>query len=306
MKTNKQILLSGIVLCGMSYGCVEKTTIKNEIMFDDFSYTSASEFSKNGWKVRTQIGHPGVKKATWSRDGLSFHTASEGAKNGMVRLTSFTDGTAENTQHTQFCHARKYREGTYAARVYFRDAPSKGPDGDEVIQTFYAISPLKAPMDTDYSEADFEYLPNGGWGGEELTLWSTSWETFQLEPWTKDNEYSTIVGSLNGWHTLVLQIANDSLTYFVDGNQFSKHSVHVYPEVPMSINFNMWFTPEGLIESNKIREYQEDVDWVYFEKNAVLSPVEIEKKIAAMRLSKTRFVDTVNEFTPTLASPCGL
>jgi hypothetical protein len=68
----------------------------------------------------------------------------------------------------------------------------------------------------------------------------------------------------------------------------------------------MWFTPEGLIESNKIREYQEDVDWVYFEKNAVLSPVEIEQKVEAMRLSKTRFADTVNEFTPTLASPCGL
>ena len=71
---------------------------------------------------------------------------------------------------------RKYRDGTYATRVRFRNRPTIGPGGDEVVETFYTISPLKKPLDPDYSELDFEYLPNGGWGLAAPTLWVTSWE----------------------------------------------------------------------------------------------------------------------------------
>ena len=134
------------------------------VFFDDFNYADMAAFNSNGWKVRTETGHPGIKGATWSGEGLSFHADIPDTEAGAVRMSSVTNGTGEKTRHTQFCHARKYREGTYAARVFFRDEPTYGPDGDEVIQTFYAISPLKAPMDKNYSETDFEYLPNGGWG----------------------------------------------------------------------------------------------------------------------------------------------
>jgi len=93
-------------------------------------------------------------------------------------MTSSTDGPNAKTTQTQICHQRKYLEGTYAARVRFTDNPVSGPGGDQIVQSFYTISPLKAAMDLDYSELDFEYLPNGGWGIAGPTLYATTWETF--------------------------------------------------------------------------------------------------------------------------------
>lgn len=294
------------------------------VLFDDFNYDNVEALYANGWKTRTEIGHPGVKGATWSDRGVSFMAASEGSGgidsgNRMMRMTSFTDGSAENTQHVQVCHARKFLHGTYAARVFFRDQPTVGPDGDGVIQTFYAISPLDAPMDPNYSEMDFEYLPNGGWEeflapGDwtkgENALWSTTWETFQLEPWTKVNEHSTVftkdVGNLNGWHTLVMNSDGQTVRYFVDGYLLGEHSSNVAPEYPMSLNFNQWFTPEGPIDSNAMRQYDEDVDWVYHQVNNILSTAEVEAEVAKLRQNKIAHTDNIPEWTPKLASPCGL
>lgn len=277
-------------------------------LFDDFSYANFQEFQAQGWRARTEVGHPGVAGATWSQEAISFHPQAEqtGATEGMVRISSQTDGTPDNTQHVQFCHARKYLYGTYAARVYFRDAPTFGPDGDEIIETFYAISPLKAPMDEGYSEMDFEYLANGGWGKGEHALWSTTWETFQLEPWTKVNENSTRFGSLEGWHTLVMQASANEVRYFVDGELFGEHSAEVAPEEPMSINFNLWFTAEGLVESGEMRQYDEDIDWVYHVVDSHLSTGEVEARVAELRAQGHRFVDSVPEMNPPLPSPCGL
>ena len=95
------------------------------------------------------------------------------------RANDFLDGWDEaNTTQTQICHQRKYLEGTYAARVRFTDSPVSGPGGDQIVESFYTISPLKAPMDLDYSELDFEYLPNGGWGIDGPTLYATTWGDF--------------------------------------------------------------------------------------------------------------------------------
>ena len=147
-------------------------------MFDDFNYKTLADAQKNGWVAKTEKGHPGIKNATWWDDSISFHPDSLDHTNVVMRLTSKTDGTAANTRHTQICHQRKYLEGTYAARVYFNNAPQFGPDGDSGIETFYAISPLEYPMAPNYSEMHFDYLPNGGWGEGDHALFETSWETF--------------------------------------------------------------------------------------------------------------------------------
>lgn len=39
--------------------------------------------------------------------------------------------------------------------------------------------------------------------------------------------------------------ADDRVAYYVDGELLAFHSAEVAPEVPMSINFNLWFMPKG-------------------------------------------------------------
>lgn len=281
------------------------------IMFDDFNYVSADALFANGWTARTETGHPGIAGASWSAEGISTHEAPDGAQFGIARMSSLTDGTGAGTRHTQICHARKYLYGTYAARVFFRNEPSYGPDGDEVIQTFYAISPLAAPLDPDYSEVDFEYLPNGGWGeNTDSAMWTTTWETFQLEPWTKVNEYSRVPGDYSGWHTLVMHVSAEAVKYYVDGNLVGDHSAAVAPEVPMSMNFNLWFMPKGAdgsvgpIDSAESRQYQQDIDWVLHVENQQLDTADVERQVAALRAQGVHSTDKVED--KGFAPYCGL
>jgi hypothetical protein len=188
--------------------------VASGILFDDFAYTDRQGLIDNGSIIRTAPGWPGVPNAVWGRNNVSFVDDEAQADNRLLRMTSSTNGTA--ARQTQFCHQRKYLEGTYAARVRFTDEPVSGTDGDQVVQTFYLISPLKAPMDPDYSEIDFEYLPNGGWGSD-TSLHMTTWETFSPEPnWKMDNQSDSTEGSYAGWHTLVVQVGNGQVKYYVD------------------------------------------------------------------------------------------
>ncbi len=277
------------------------------ILFDDFSYTNKEQLKKNGWIVRTVPGWPGVPGAKFLDSNVTLRKDPGNAKNRILRMTSSTDGTPENTTQTQICHQRKYREGTYAARVRFSDAPIIGPDGDQLVQAFYTISPLKAPMDLNYSEMDWEYLPNGGWGETGPTLYSTTWETFSPEPnWKKDNVFKVTSGNQAGWHTLVTQVTDGKVTYFIDGKIHAEHGGEYYPEDTMSINFNLWFIRDGLLSSREIRKYEEDVDWVFFSEGVGLSPENVESIVADLRRQSIKFVDRVRPKTPPLASPCDL
>jgi hypothetical protein len=275
---------------------------QKQVLFDDFNYTSTQMMKNNNWIIRTEPGWPGVPGATWSEQGVSLMKDTDGT---FLRMTSGTDGTPANTTQTQICHQRKYLEGTYAARVRFTDQPLSGPGGDQLVQSFYMISPLKAPMDLDYSELDFEYLPNGGWGIDGPTLYSTTWETFSPEPnWKKDNVFKTTNGSQAGWHFLVTQVMNKNVRYFVDGKLFAEHGGEYFPEDTMSINFNLWFIRDGVAKSTEMRRYHEDIDWVFFQKGVALTPEQVESAIKDLRKRKYGFIDTVAEKNPPLTSPC--
>lgn len=133
-----------------------------QALFDDFDYSSHTDpaISAHGWSVRANSGGPGVPGATWDPSKVTF--VSSGG-NSVMNLETSTAGTGASTTHTEvLTRATKFRNGTYAARVKFSDAPKSGPDGDHLVQTFFTINDLKAPMADDYAEYDFEYLPNGG------------------------------------------------------------------------------------------------------------------------------------------------
>ena len=278
---------------------------QSQVLFEDFTYSNKQALKRNGWIIRTEAGWPGIPGATWKEEGVSILKDPAQPQNWILRMSSATDGTAANTTQTQICHQRKYFEGTYAARVRFTDAPASGPNGDQLVESFYTIAPLKAPMDPDYSELDYEYLPNGGWGIEGPTLYATTWETFSPEPnWKKDNVFQTSNGSEAGWHTLVTQVMNGTVRYFVDGKLFAEHGGNYYPEDTMSINFNLWFIRDGMIKSSERREYQEDIDWVFHQAGVALTPEQVEAKVAEMKRKSVKVLDTVPAKKPALNSPC--
>jgi hypothetical protein len=305
MKTLFAFAVTSIIVVAVISSTPLQAAAPAATLFDDFSYTAREQLKKNGWIIRTEAGWPGVPGATWAEDGVSLHKDPTQPRNQFVRITSSTEGTGATTKQTQLCHQRKYLEGTYAAHVRFTDAPVSGPGGDQIVESFYTISPLKAPMDPDYSELDYEYLPNGGWGIDGPTLYSTTWETFSPEPnWKKDNVFKTTNGTQAGWHTLVTQVMDKKVRYFVDGKLFAEHGDEYYPEDTMSINFNLWFIRDGMTKATERREYQEDIDWVFFQANTALTPQQIEASITAMRTKSVKFRDTVPAKVPALVSPC--
>ena len=74
----------------------------------------------------------------------------------------------------------------------------------------------------------------------------------------------------------------------------------------MSINFNLWFIEGGLVQSEGVREYQEDVDWVFHQANTLLMPDEVELRVIALRNDFIRFKDSVIPGAIPMSSLCDL
>ncbi|MBU7596559.1 glycoside hydrolase family 16 protein [Streptomyces sp. P38-E01] len=266
-----------------------------EALFDDFSYSSHTDpaLGSNGWHVRSSPGGPGVPGATWDPSKVTFH--NDGG-DSVMNLETSTSGTGASTTHTEILtKSTKFKNGTYAARVKFADEPKHGPDGDRLVQAFFTINDLKAPMAKDYSEYDFEYLPNGGWGESDHTLFVTSWDTYNPEPWEVVNEHTADRSGHAGWRDLVVTVDDREITYYVDGQHFGTHGAEYLPERPMSINFNQWLIDLEALTSSEPRAYDQQVDYVLHVKDQVLSPAEVADRVAGYRASGTPFVDEIPE-----------
>src|SRR5688572_30753388 len=261
------------------------------VLLDDFSYSGPADplINQRGWSVRTNSGGPGVPGASWPASNVSFPTV-DGAKS--LQLQASTDGTGGGTSQSEFLHQRKFFEGTYAARVKFADAPVSGNDGDHLVETFFTITPLNAPMDPNYGEIDFEYLPNGGWGEPSNIFYQTTWETYRPDPWEAVNTHTEQRQSFAGWHDLMFTVSAGHVEYFIDGAQVADHSGIYYPETPMSINFNLWFI-DTAAHSGGMATYRQQVDYLYHTVSEVLTPAQVSSRVNGYRASGVSHTDTV-------------
>ncbi|GEM_PF-281030 len=267
-------------------------------LFDDFSYTSSNDPALRDmkWVLREGGGGPGPSGCTWSASNVSFINDPSTPGNRVMRMSASTGGYGYNTSQSEvYQRERRFFEGTYAARVRFTDTPVSGPDGDQIVETFFAISPLNGNNDPYYSELDFEYLANGGWGVDGPTMWETSWYTYTPEPWSQDNVYDYQNRSHEGWHDLVFVVDGGEVRYYIDGELKATHTGKYYPRQNMSINFNLWFINTGLLGASGTRTYVQDVDWVYHAKDVALTPGQVLAKVDAFRAASVKSADTIDE-----------
>lgn len=277
------------------------------IFFDDFSDRDLEGLRQGGWVLRSQAGHPGPAGARWDPALLRLVDDPEQAGNRLLRLRATTDGTAAGTVQTQICHRRQYLEGTYAARVRFVNAPVAGVDGDPIIQAHYLISPLRHDLDPEFSEVDFEYLGNGGWGSPAQRLYAINWQTVQIEPWKSYNQAHERFGPLEGWHVLMMQIAGGRTRLFLDGEPLAEHGGRNQPVQLMSLNFSLWFSPGGLLGPEAgTRVYEHDVDWVFHAQGELLTPPQLMAEVNRLRRDGVTRVERVRAPEPPLSSPCNL
>lgn len=263
--------------------------------FDDFSYTGITDGELTSrWWVRTTDGAPGVAGARWLSSNVSFIDDPDLPSNRLLRLQATTRGSGASTSHAELqSNDDRFRLGTYSARVKFSNTPLTGTRhlADKPVETFFTISPWinDPPTDPNYSEQDFEYMPNGGWGqGNTSTLWMTSWEMATLE----NTESNQVAGDQSGWKRLLIQIDESGIRYYLEGTLLCTHDASYVPETDQHIDFNLWFDELATAEDEP-RTYAEDVDWVYFAKDVILSQAEVDARVAGFRASSITLEDTL-------------
>ncbi len=242
------------------------------VMFDNFHYTGASDpaLAANGWKARTEGGGPGIR-STWSADAVSFPADPTAAGGQALQLRTTTDGTKRGTRQAELLSAGDvFLSGTLAARIYFNDKPLDGRNGDHINEAFCAISP--SPSSSKYSELDFEYQPNGGWGSRGPKLDVTSWRS------AKEGDRATraVVGNLQGWHIVMLTVADGKVTYSIDGRKIFTSDGKTYPREKMRVQFSTWLV--DLPFAGK-RTWDMRVNWVYAKANQTMSVTDIKKAV---------------------------
>ncbi len=260
------------------------------VFFDDFKvYNTSSDQSliDFGYEVSDRTGGPGPGGCVWSKNNVAFVSNPENPADKLLRLTAATNGQGNNTVQAELLAPRQFLYGTYSARIKFSDAPVYGADGDQVVQTFYTISPYTLANSTDYGEMDFEYLPNGGWGKPTNTMWNTTWDT------GSDRVTQATSRSFEGWYICSIQCSSSEVKYYINGSLVASHSGKYVPTTPMFLSFNQWFIDGVWAGGSSQRAYIQDVDWVYYAKDKLMTPAQTAANVNYYRNNSISRKDTV-------------
>lgn len=263
--------------------------------------------SGNGWYVRSGAGGPGVSGAEWRTENVSFADDPSISNNRLMLMQASTAGTGATSTQSQVTFDGSqangsFLKGTYVTRIKLSNAPIGSSESDKTVQAFYTITPLEFGNDPDYSELDFEYLGNGGWGQNSSALFTTSWETYQVTP---EENYDNVsdVSSKNyadRWVTMAIQVDDNEVRYYLSDDNapndgevlLATHSGDEYPETPMSINYNIWFIENGFDSSGAQRSYQQEIDWLYFVEDQQLTIAEAVWQVIQWRNDGEAFIDS--------------
>ncbi|WP_261719223.1 cellulose binding domain-containing protein [Streptomyces sp. FZ201] len=252
--------------------------------FDDFHYRGPKDTAlfKHGWLVRTSKGGPGIEN-TWTAKGVSFPGDKETPGGQVLNLRAATDGSTAGTEQSALgTKEAKFRTGTYAARVHFTDRPTTGENGDHVNQTFFTIG----GSGSKYAELDIEYMPNGGWGAPGPKADTTTWRNAD----EGDRVTSKTERSLAGWHTMVITVKKDSVTYSLDGKTLYRSGADYAPRAAMAVNFNTWFVD---LPFTGDRAWDMKVDWFYHQSGKVLTAEQAEAAAEEFRGDGVGWFDTM-------------
>jgi hypothetical protein len=256
------------------------------VVFDNFHYSGSDDpaLHAHGWIVRTSKGGPGIR-GTWSSSAVGFPEEKTAVGGQVLRLRAGTDGTKAGTEQAEvMTSGTKFLTGTYAARIYFNNKPTRGANGDHITEAFYAISPDRAR----YSELDAEYQPNGGWGAPGPRLDLVTWHSKA----NGDRVARKAMRSLQGWHTVMITAAGGKVTYSVDGRTVFTSSGKYYPSVNMSVNFNAWFVD---LPFQGARTWDMKVNWFYYKAGTAQTLTQVQSAVDGLSHTGINYVNTVKK-----------
>ncbi len=255
------------------------------VLFDNFHYTDATDpaLTANGWQARTDGGGPGIH-GTWSTEAITFPADPKAQGGQVLQLQTSSDGTKTGTRQAELVGTGDtFRTGTLAARVYFTDTPDNGRNGDHVIESFSTISP--SPTSAHYSELDYEYQPNGGWGSPGPKLDTTSWRSATPGDRTTKAEHL----SLAGWHTLTLTAIDGTVTYAIDGHPVYRSNGGTFPREAMTIHFSTWLID---LPFTGPRTWSMRVNWIYAQTGQALTATQVTTAVNGLYANGINHLNT--------------
>lgn len=255
-------------------------------LFDDFHYSGPDDpaLTAHGWEIRTGGGGPGIKD-TWSAAGAGFPPTRPPRGPGPAAAVLHRRHQAGHPAGRGAEHRYPLFTGTFAARVYLSDKPTSGRNGDHVVETFFPIS--ASDSSANYSELDYEYLPNGGWGSVGSQLHTTSW--YKADP--PDRVTHALKQRLEGWHIMMITFVNGKVTYSLDGKELFTSSGKYVPREKMDIHFSNWFI--DLPFTGGARTWNMKVNWFYYKAGEAVSQADVQKTVDGFYSAGINYINTV-------------